>query len=180
MSTRRPPEVPYPPDSRKGEDPYVEPSPERSPSGFFTHLGRAFDSLLGGEPEPGSRKTPPATPPNMESEGRDDVSTGALDRLADALGALHDLAVGEDLTVLTYRDVVRWWVERRPALDGIGGGALLVSGRPGDLLVRQIFLNRGDKPLVVGGSVVGRVIRVQRVDDELRRMLGGRPVLIAR
>jgi hypothetical protein len=77
--------------------------------------------------------------------------------------------------MLTFREVVRYFTENRPADPRVAGGALLRRrGRMSSQYV-QVFLDASDQPLAdTQGAAYGRVIRADRVDDALATAFGRR------
>lgn len=73
--------------------------------------------------------------------------------------------------VLAFSDVVRYFIEERPAEPGISVGALLRQRRLGAGLPKrylQFFLDDQDRPLPDRDGVpYGRVVQALRVDEEL-------------
>jgi len=73
--------------------------------------------------------------------------------------------------VLAFSDVIRYFIEERPAEPGISVGALLRQRRLGAGLPKrylQFFLDDQDRPLPDRHGVpYGRVVQAVRVDEEL-------------
>jgi hypothetical protein len=75
------------------------------------------------------------------------------------------------IDVLAFGDVVRYFIEERPAGPGRPAGALLRQRRLGAERPKrylQFFLDDGDRPLLDRhGVAYGRVVEAPRVDEEL-------------
>ncbi|MER5473971.1 hypothetical protein [Streptomyces sp. NPDC002685] len=84
------------------------------------------------------------------------------------------------LNLLTFDEVVRYFVEDRPSAPEVHHGALLTgNGFPRGIPCLQLFVDRGNRPcLTPSGAPYGRFMVVQRMDDELRSLLAGRELVI--
>jgi hypothetical protein len=75
------------------------------------------------------------------------------------------------MDVLTFSEVVQYFIEERPAEPGISAGALLRQRRLGAGLPKrhlQFFLDDQDRPLLDRhGVAYGRVVQAPGMDEEL-------------
>ncbi|MGD1225646.1 hypothetical protein AB9Q10_45340 [Streptomyces krungchingensis] len=84
------------------------------------------------------------------------------------------------LDLLTFDEVVRYFVEDRPPAPEVHHGALLTGkGLSRGIPCFQLFVDRHDHPcLTPSGAPYGRFMVAQRMDDELRSLLAGRELVI--
>lgn len=80
-----------------------------------------------------------------------------------------DTEVGpRDTDVLTFHDVVQYFVESRPADPRIAAGALLRQRRRKATRYLQFFLDYSDRPVLNNSGIAyGRALDAARVDEEL-------------
>lgn len=75
------------------------------------------------------------------------------------------------MDVLTFSEVIQYFIEERPAEPGISAGALLRQRRLGAERPKRylhFFLDDGDRPLPDRHGVpYGRVVQALRIDEEL-------------
>lgn len=84
------------------------------------------------------------------------------------------------LDVLTFDEVIRYFVDERPDDSQVHHGVLLAHrGSSAEVPCLQLFVDRGNQPcLTPSGAPHGRLMLVRRLDRELRNMLGGRELII--
>ncbi len=72
------------------------------------------------------------------------------------------------IDVLTFHDVVRYFIESRPADPRIAAGALLRQRRRYTTRYLQFFIDDNDRPVLNNSGIVyGRALEAARVDEEL-------------
>jgi hypothetical protein len=72
------------------------------------------------------------------------------------------------IEVLTFEDVVRYFIESRPADPRIAAGALLKQRRRTTNRYLQFFLDDNDQPVLnSNGIAYGRALEAARMDEEL-------------
>lgn len=77
--------------------------------------------------------------------------------------------------ILTFREVVRYFKENRPSDSRVAGGALLRQSGMMHSRYVQVFLDASDQVITdTQGTVYGRVIRADHVDDDLAAAFGRR------
>lgn len=75
--------------------------------------------------------------------------------------------------MLSFRDVVQYFTDSRPADPGIVAGALLRQGRGRKARYVHVFLDNADQSVADrDGVLFGRVVRAAQVDDELAAAFG--------
>jgi len=86
-------------------------------------------------------------------------------------GPRNQVLVTTDM--LTFRDVVRYFTDNRPADPGIVAGALLRQRRGSKVRYVHVFLDDRDKTVFGRDGVpYGRIVRAAQVDDELATAFG--------
>lgn len=81
--------------------------------------------------------------------------------------------------LLTYREVVEYFVTQRPAHRDACKGALLIRREGGKYAIEQTFLNEQGEPVVDRkGNPFGRRILVADLDAELRDVVGTNQVVV--
>jgi hypothetical protein len=83
--------------------------------------------------------------------------------------------------LLSYQEVVSYFVNQHPGDPRIEAGAMLTRPYPNGQLVFQVFLDRNDKVcLGPNGDAYGRALVVRRLDAELGRLLAGEDLVVFR
>ncbi|WP_210584679.1 hypothetical protein [Streptomyces sp. GESEQ-35] len=84
------------------------------------------------------------------------------------------------LDLLTFDEIVRYFVEERPDTPEVDHGALLIrQGLASGIPCLQLFVDSANRPcLSPTGSPHGRFMVARRLDRELTAMLGGRELII--
>ncbi|MFD9902986.1 hypothetical protein [Streptomyces sp. NPDC059063] len=82
--------------------------------------------------------------------------------------------------VLSFDEIVRYFVEERPPVPQVHHGALLTqAGSPSRIPCLQLFVDRANRPcLMPSGAPYGRYVVARQLDVELRNMLAGRKLII--
>lgn len=82
--------------------------------------------------------------------------------------------------VVTYEDVIAWFVEKRPPDDVARSGAVLRNRGWGRRVeVVQLFLDKHNEPVrMVSGDFLARRITAPGLDRELDRAFGGQDLII--
>ncbi|MEU6254825.1 hypothetical protein [Streptomyces sp. NPDC047043] len=106
--------------------------------------------------------------------------TGLLQILGDVAIKIAEKPKPLYLDLLTFDEVVRYFVNERPEEDGVHHGALLAQqGLSGGIPCLQLFVDGDNRPcLSPDGPPYGRYMVAQRLDGELMTMFGGRDLII--
>jgi hypothetical protein len=85
-----------------------------------------------------------------------------------------------ELDLLTFDEIIRYFVEERPAAPEVHHGALLAQrGLPHGILCVQLFVDRDNRPCVSpSGAPYGRSMVARQLDPELGQQLRGRELVI--
>ncbi|MEU6678645.1 hypothetical protein [Streptomyces sp. NPDC046853] len=117
----------------------------------------------------------------------DEMTPDAAEAIVGVLQLLGRVAIKKaqvprplHVNTLTFDEIVRYFVEERPAVPQVHHGALLVRrGLPYGTPCLQLFVDHGNEPcLTPSGEPYGRFMVAKQLDEELKSLLGGRELII--
>lgn len=135
-------------------------------------------------PPPADQPPPHTQPPPYRPQPPRD--TGIFDSLARLFGAglktIADAVPARPAPqpLLTFREVVSYLVDRRPAEAATCRGALLRQRERDAYVFRLLFIDATGEPIVdaESGRRIGRTVRAYRCDEELAEMFGSHDLIV--
>ena len=107
--------------------------------------------------------------------------TGQIRTADNLIGALYRLLPfsPETVKVLSYKDVIEYFVKERPSDPLIVKGAMMILAEHENTFFIQVFLDKNNKPLGKDQkSLYGRRLIFEAMDDELKATFGESDLVI--
>ena len=81
--------------------------------------------------------------------------------------------------VITYDEVIEYFVKNRPSDEWVAKGALMVEPQQNEMKLTWIFLDSNNDPVSKpNGSVYGKQVTTRAIDADLREFLDDRSLII--